>query len=223
MIRIRDVGLIVAIIIIRRLEFFGIRKPRHLHNLDILVHVNGILPPPLRQAIKVDALSVDAHVRIGILLRLHPVHGDEVDITGALQRLHEHVDAVVDVYVPHTLHLFQMHSLDIVEVVVSVGNLPKEVEAVQVMVGVKDGGVGVVAETPVCVFELGCGGGVFAHGEDIGGGDGDDAGELPFLPDGVGGWVGLLASDGWVVGRGEEGAVYSGGRHLEVEAVMNWA
>jgi hypothetical protein len=117
------------------------------HCLEIFIHVNSIFDAPIRKLLEVDALAVDrtklvrdlfpngwwlaeVHLQIGPreLLGLCPVHRDQVHISTALNHLHEYIDTVVDMYLPHRCPIFCMTSALVI--IFSIRNLPEHVETV---------------------------------------------------------------------------------------------
>lgn len=61
-------------------------------------------------------------------------------------------------------------------------HLPEFVQAVGLVEAVEGGDVGVIAHVPVVVWEAGGGVGVFAEGDDVGAGDGEEVAGFVVLP-----------------------------------------
>jgi hypothetical protein len=84
---------------------------------------------------------------------MHPMHSDQIQIPAALDRLHDQVDAVAHVDLEHPLRVNGFGELvTCVGVVVWVDELAQPIEAVQLVVDVEDGSVGIVTQSKFLVL-----------------------------------------------------------------------
>lgn len=87
---------------------------------------------------------------------MHPVQSDKVQIPTALNRLHQQVDAVLHVNVVYGFGVMRLRELHPrVRIVIWVDESTQHIEAVELVVDVEDGGIGVVAKTKYLVLEAG--------------------------------------------------------------------
>ena len=85
-----------------------------LTDIDIFFYVHLVIFPPLGEGIEVgQTLLVDAHIRERVRFLVHPVQGNKIYISTALNRLHQQVDAVLHVDVVYgfgVMCLRKLHS-----------------------------------------------------------------------------------------------------------------
>jgi hypothetical protein len=83
-----------------------------LTHFNVFHWVHLVFPPPLRQVIKIrNTLLVDAHVWKWNRLFIDPMHSDEVEVTAALDCLHQHVDAVIHMNLEHDFRVLSVRKL----------------------------------------------------------------------------------------------------------------
>lgn len=104
--------------------------------------------PPICQSIEIrDALFVDAHVGEGDRFFVNPMHGYQVEVAAALDRLHQHIDAMVHVDLKHDFWILSVWKLvSCVRVVVGVHEFTQHVQAMQLVIHIERGGICIIAK-----------------------------------------------------------------------------
>ena len=165
-----------------------------------------VLLLPVNQYLGISALLIGVEIRKGQVLRLLPVKCNDVQVRAAGEVLQQDLGAVRDVD-PVQVAVRPLGSLA-VAVVLAPGDVPQQVETVQLMEEVQLRHVGVVAEA-VLWRELDRQFRVFADPADVIGGDGEGADPFQLRPGIVDFFAGTqaIAEPGWVVCL-EEAAVH---------------
>ena len=138
--------------------------------------------------------------------QLDPVHGHEIQIPCALDGLHEHVDAMIQVHFQSRL-ILQSQVHDGIVVIRPVGDSSQRVHAMQLMENVQRRGICVIPQPPVFIFQLGHDGRILAYFDNVLTSNGDHASDTPFLPDCVYLWTRSLPGDRCIVLSGVKRAV----------------
>lgn len=138
--------------------------------------------------------------------KLDPVHGHEIQISRALNGLHEHVNAMIQMHFhPRLILRRQVHHGFVV--VRSVGDSSKRVHAMQLMENVQCRGVCIITQTPIFIFQLCHDGRIFPHFDNILTSNWEYASETPFVPDCINLWTRSFSGDRCVVFSGVKRAV----------------